>query len=87
MTIEEADKILTDAVIAVSEHFDAVQIMATWCEEGDTFFSAGGSGNELTRIAMANRYLNMAEEGGGGITVFIEEDDSDPDPDGGEERY
>lgn len=58
MTQAEAERILESAVEKLGEHFDAVQIFGTWCDEGSTKFLPRGSGNWYARQGMAHEFIN-----------------------------
>lgn len=56
MTTNEAVKILETAVARISEHFDAVQIVATWQRDGGTSCIKRGAGNYYARKAMCEEF-------------------------------
>jgi hypothetical protein len=51
------NKIVADALNVLAEHFDAVQIFATYQEEGKTQSTFKGIGNFYTRVGMAREFL------------------------------
>jgi len=57
MTREEAIQILEDAAARVYEHFDAIEILASWNEDAQTQFVHRGAGNVYSRIGMAQELL------------------------------
>lgn len=57
MTHAEAEKILEDAVAKLTEHFDAVQILATWMDGGSTYFIPRGGGNFYARQHIAQEFV------------------------------
>lgn len=58
MTNEEAEKIIEEAVAKLGEHFDAVQVLVSWVDEGATHFMPRGSGNWYSRQGMAKAYTD-----------------------------
>lgn len=58
MTLEEAKERLTKAARELGETFDAVQIVASWCEEGSTGMSSGGAGNFYARRDMCREFVD-----------------------------
>lgn len=62
MTFKEAETILEDAAAKLGEHFDAVQIMASWpAGEGKgTVCSKRGIGNWYARQGMAHDFIQSA---------------------------
>ncbi len=59
MTTSEAAKILEEAAMRVGEHFDAVQILATWNEQGETRSLNRGTGNWYARQGLAHAFINF----------------------------
>lgn len=59
MTSEEAQKLCEEFAARMHEHFDHVQILATWNEEGITKRVARGAGNWYARQGMAHEFINM----------------------------
>ena len=55
---DEAGKILELAAARLGEHFDAVQILASWNEDGTTKCSKRGVGNWYARQGMAHEFIN-----------------------------
>lgn len=55
MTKEEA---IQKACDVLGEHFDHVQILMTWNEEGLSKYRAIGSGNWYARQGMAHMFIN-----------------------------
>lgn len=49
----QAEKIANDHAAQLAERFDAVQIIASWVEDGVTHCVAFGRGNVYARTAMA----------------------------------
>jgi hypothetical protein len=59
MTGAEAEKILEDTVARLAEHFDAVQIMASWqTPQNCTACGKRGSGNWYARQGMAQEFID-----------------------------
>lgn len=74
MTPAEAHKILDDALDIIGEHFDAVQIHATWMYDGNTSECVHrGSGNWYARESMAREFIeqNKADEIGQSVAKRI----------------
>lgn len=81
MTQAEAEKLLDDAVARLGEHFDSVQILASWNEEGLTLCCKRGVGNWYARQGMAHEFINadQAQETAHQIAQVLK-----PPPDEGE---
>lgn len=81
MTQSEAEKLLDDAVARLGEHFDSVQILASWNEGGLTLCSKRGAGNWYARQGMAHEFINadQAQETAHQIAQVLK-----PPPDEGE---
>jgi len=58
MTHEEAENIAEKAAAELGEHFDAVQILITWNEEGRSICVKRGAGNWYARQGMAHEFIN-----------------------------
>ena len=58
MTPEECTEILAIAARKLGEHFDAVQIMVSYNDEGTTRASFNGCGNWYARQGMAHSFIN-----------------------------
>jgi hypothetical protein len=58
MTSEEADALVQKCSIFLGEHFDAVQILASWNEQGLTNMTCHGCGNWYARQGMAKDFIN-----------------------------
>ena len=59
MNGEDAGKMLEELSAKLSEHFDAVQIMATWNEDGLTKCVNRGNGNWYARQGMAHEFIEQ----------------------------
>lgn len=57
MSKDEAEKLIQETVARISEHFDAVEIMATWQEQGLSHCYKSGAGNWYARVGMAREFL------------------------------
>lgn len=57
MSFDEKAKIVADISMKLGEHFDAVQILATWQEEGGTNRVFWGNGNWFARRGMMQHML------------------------------
>jgi hypothetical protein len=82
MTHEEAYKLLDDTLLKLGEHFDAVQIAATWSEQSQSMACHRGAGNWYARQGMAHEFIQMdrAQEIGMQVAKQIPQpptDDSD----------
>ena len=60
MTTKEATERVNAALDVLYEHFDAVQVLGTWHEDGQTYIAAIGRGNAYARQAMAAEYAVRA---------------------------
>ena len=58
MTIQEAEKMLDETASKLGEFFDAVQILATWNQEGSTMSCPRGAGNWYARQRLAHEFIN-----------------------------
>lgn len=58
MTGPEAEKLLEETAAKLAEHFDAVQILASWRHEGLTSCAQRGAGNFYARQGMAHEFIN-----------------------------
>jgi hypothetical protein len=50
-------QVLEKALHELGEHFEAVQILATWVEEGETQRAFRGTGNYYARLGMAHDFI------------------------------
>jgi hypothetical protein len=65
MTREQALELLDSHAAALSEHFDAVQILASYLEpDGTTAAVASGQGNWYARQGMAHKFVEQARAEG-----------------------
>lgn len=55
---DPASKAVDQALHVLGEHFEAVQILATRCIEGNTHTCCRGTGNYHSRIGLAHEFLN-----------------------------
>ncbi len=69
MNVIDKRKIIEKALHDLGEHFDAVQILSTFVEEGVTMRCFQGTGNFYARQGMAHEFINtdLAEEMGAQI--------------------
>ena len=58
MTPEEAEEFITKAVDLLGDHFEAVQVMVSWNEQGETRCLKRGGGNWYARQGMAHEFIN-----------------------------
>lgn len=79
MTHEEAGVMLTEFAAKIGEYFDAVQILASWTEDGCTYCQKRGTGNWYARVGMAHQFIDsdVAEETAIQIAERIKGDDPD----------
>lgn len=85
MTNEEVEKMVNGAVDRLGEHFEAVQILVSWQDEGATFSLFRGTGNWFSRQGMAQSFINndVAQDNARQIAEQLEPgDDDDEDGDG-----
>lgn len=79
MTFKEAETILEDTAAKLGEHFEVVQIMASWpAGEGKgTACSKRGIGNWYARQGMAHDFIqsNAARENAAEIAAAIKPED------------
>lgn len=83
MTPEEANAKVDAALMTLREHFEAVQILASWTEDGVCYSSARGAGNWYARQGMAHEFIqrDRAQE----IGREVSEQFPQPPPDDSEE--
>lgn len=76
MTNKEAEKILEEAASKLGEHFDSVQIMISWNDNGYTMCCKRGVGNWYARQGMAHEFINedVAKENALHIANELKED-------------
>jgi hypothetical protein len=79
MPSDEAKDILEDASRKLGEHFDAIQILASWNEESLTKAMYRGSGNWYARQGMAHEFINadIAQDTAHKIADQLNKNDSD----------
>jgi hypothetical protein len=81
MSGDEAEKMLEEVTAKLGEHFDAVQILATWNEDGVTKLTNRGAGNWYARQGMAHQFIttDIAQDQAFQIAERLKEkpDDSD----------
>lgn len=59
MSPEEASRYLKEVAEELGEHFEAVQIMATWSDGQGSRCIQRGSGNWYARQGMAHEFINQ----------------------------
>jgi hypothetical protein len=57
MSSDEAKQICEELAAKLSEHFEAVQILVSWNEDGSTQCVKRGCGNFYARRAMASEFV------------------------------
>jgi hypothetical protein len=58
MSNEEAQLLINQVASQLGEHFDAIQIMGTWSEEGICCMVHSGAGNWYARQGMAHEFIS-----------------------------
>lgn len=83
MKPEEAQQMCEELAAKLHEHFDAVQIMVSWNNEGVTHAAKSGAGNWYARQGMAHEFINadIAQENAQQLSNYI----NPPEPPEGEE--
>lgn len=61
MTAREAEVLIDELAAKVGEHFDAVQILVSWTDEGSTYCSKRGRGNWYARMGMCHEFIKKNE--------------------------
>ena len=76
MTGEEADKMLEKIAANLGEHFEAVQLLVTWTEDGGTYCAKRGIGNWYARKGMAQEMINhdVAQENAQQMAEMMNQD-------------
>lgn len=79
MSHEQVIKLVEDYAARLGEHFEAVQIMVTWNEEGLTKNLNRGVGNWYARQGMAHEFINadVAQENARQIAERLEPPEDD----------
>lgn len=83
MDEKAAEQMLDQMASRLGEHFEAVQIMVTWQENGQTFGLKRGVGNWYARVALAqemisvDRSCDMAREIGKVLPHPADDDDGE----------
>ena len=57
MSPDEAELLIAETAAKLGEHFNAVQIMASWNEEGMTYCEKKGCGDWYARQGMAHEFI------------------------------
>lgn len=73
----EAQRLLRCCLAQLSEHFDGVQILASWTSREGTHFGAEGSGNWYLRQGLARAWVerDQAETSADKLRDVIRRDD------------
>ena len=58
MTDQETENLLTGIASQLGEHFDVVQIMVSWNDQGLTYARKTGCGNWYARQGLAHEFIN-----------------------------
>lgn len=61
MTYEEADKRVDAALAILREHFDSIQVCASWTDAKQTYTVFSGSGNWYARVGMCRQFVKQDE--------------------------
>lgn len=81
MTHEESAALLKRAAAELGEHYDAVQILVSWNEQGITSCGSYGTGNWYARQGMAHEFIqkDIAQENAAQLASKLEppSDDSE----------
>ena len=81
MTAEEAEKLCEEFAAKLGEHFEAVQILVTWSEDGLSMCTKRGTGNWYARMGMAREFLicDQAQTNADEIGRVLPKDDDGDD--------
>jgi hypothetical protein len=84
MTREEAEKLIQTTAQKLGEHFDAVQIMVSWTENGATYCSKRGCGSWYARQGMAHEFIqqDIANDNARIMAEHMNRDEDDGEDDG-----
>jgi hypothetical protein len=58
---KDSDKLLSSVVAQLGEHFDAVQVMVAWNEQGKSFTEKCGCGLWVARMGLAMEMIKEEE--------------------------
>ena len=81
MNAEEAEEMCERIAEQLGEHFDAVQILVSWNEDGFSLCTKKGSGNWYARIGMAREFL-VCDQAQTNANEMKRATNSDSDPPG-----
>jgi hypothetical protein len=83
MTREEAEKLIQTTAQNLAEHFDAVQILVSWTEEGATFHTKRGCGNWYARQGMCHAFVqeDIANDNARIMAEHMNRDEDDEEDD------
>lgn len=81
MSEEQNEQLLRECAERLGEHFDAVQILVSWNEEGLSKMRKMGAGNWYARQGMAHEFINadIAQENAHQIAEKLSPPDSEGD--------
>ena len=57
MDKQQATDMIERLAASIGEHFDAVQIMVSWVDEGSTCAVSKGTGNFYARLGLAHEFI------------------------------
>lgn len=80
MTENEArEKVIADAVATLAEHFDHVQVLATWDANDHSHRMSRGAGNWYARQGLAHEFINneVARENANEVAKAIKPEESE----------
>jgi len=79
MTEQEAEELIQSTAAKLGEHFDAVQILASWTEEGATTCVKRGAGNWYARQGMCHEFItsSVSEENAAALSRVLPQPPSD----------
>lgn len=79
MTTEEVEELLEKTAAALGEHFDAVQVLVSWNEDGATTCVKRGAGNWYARQGMAHEFINadVSQENAAALSRVLPQPPSD----------
>lgn len=61
MTQDEAFKLLDETSLKLGEHFDSIQILATYTEQSSSYSFMAGAGNFYARLELARSFIRKDE--------------------------
>lgn len=79
MNTDEIMELVEQHAAALGEHFDAIQILVTWNDNGNSYSLARGSGNWYARQGLAHEFItkDVAQENARQISQAMQPPDAD----------